>query len=142
MDPSGTAPSTTEPQALAPPTKTSLDIQPMPPGLRSDTTPPDPDTAVLTRPPVELAPPALAKIKEIVASSGITVAWALRLDASWSKDVCGPQHKMEFDAKQPRSDDHAFESGGIKLVVLKSIAVEIASTQAFTARFPAPAMLA
>jgi Fe-S cluster assembly iron-binding protein IscA len=59
------------------------------------------------------------RVKAIVASAGLIESWALRLEASWPEGVCGPQHQMRFDAAPPSSEDHAFESAGIKLVVLK-----------------------
>ena len=54
-----------------------------------------------------------------MASSGIGETWVLRLEASWSKKVCSPQHAMRFEIKPPSAEDHSFESGGMKLVVLK-----------------------
>ena len=77
------------------------------------------ETPAPTPPLVELTPAALAKVKEIVASAEIAEPWALRLEASWPKAVCSPQHAMRFEANLPSTEDHAFESGGIKLVVLE-----------------------
>jgi iron-sulfur cluster assembly protein len=88
--------------------------------VRTEEPPPGTETTrVPTLPVAELTPSALAKIKDVVASAGLVGAWSLRLEASWPKGVCSPQHKMRFDADPPSSEDHAFESGGIKIVVLK-----------------------
>ena len=62
---------------------------------------------------------AAAKIKEMVASAGLEKGWALRLEASRPKNVCSPQHAMRFEMEKPSADDHAFDSGGIRVVVLK-----------------------
>jgi Fe-S cluster assembly iron-binding protein IscA len=70
-------------------------------------------------PVVELTPPALVRVKEIVASAGITQTWALRLEASWSPKVCSPQHSMRFEVDAPKPGVHAFESGGIRVAVLE-----------------------
>jgi Fe-S cluster assembly iron-binding protein IscA len=86
---------------------------------RNEGSPPRTETPAPSRPLVELTPAALARVKAIVASAGLIESWALRLEASWPEGVCGPQHQMRFDAAPPSSEDHAFESAGIKLVVLK-----------------------
>ena len=80
-------------------------------------------------PIVELTPAALAHVKEVVASSGLGTAWVLRLEASWSPTICSPQHNMRFDVVQAKPEDLAFDSGGIKLVVLKRQAEMLRGTQ-------------
>ncbi len=81
-------------------------------------------------PPIaELTPAALAHVKEVVASSGLGTAWVLRLEASWSPTICSPQHNMGFDGDDGKADDLAFESGGIKLVVLKRQAEMLRGTK-------------
>ena len=58
--------------------------------VRTEEPPPQKETPVLTPPVVEFTAPAMAKVKEVVASAGISEAWALRLEASWPKRVCSP----------------------------------------------------
>jgi Fe-S cluster assembly iron-binding protein IscA len=72
-----------------------------------------------TKPFVELTPRAARKVKEIVESHGVTGTWALRLEASWQKGVCCPQHRLDLDTNLSSAEDHVFDSGGFKLVVLK-----------------------
>jgi Fe-S cluster assembly iron-binding protein IscA len=86
---------------------------------RTEKPPHKTETPVLTPPLVGLTPPALAKVKEVVASAGITEPWALRLEASWPVAVCSPQHALRFDSDPPSSEDHAFDSGGIRILVLE-----------------------
>ena len=61
----------------------------------------------------------IAQVKEVVASTGLGIAWVLRLEASWSPTICSPEHNMRFDVDHAKPEDLAFDSGGIKLVVLK-----------------------
>jgi Fe-S cluster assembly iron-binding protein IscA len=86
---------------------------------RTEKPPPETETEVLTPPVVELTPAALAKVKEVVASAGISEPWALRLEASWPKAVCSPQHNLRFDDNPPSSEDYGFETGGIRVRVLR-----------------------
>jgi Fe-S cluster assembly iron-binding protein IscA len=82
--------------------------------------PPDqPEAQESTPPAVSLTPRALGRIKEIVTSTEIGDGWSLRLQASWPKGVCSPQHAMQFDAGVPSPGDHGFASGGIRVVVLE-----------------------
>ena len=83
-------------------------------------------------PPIaELTPEALAQIKKVVASSGLGTAWALRLEASWAPKICGPQHDMRFDVDRAKPDELAFNSSGIKLVVLKRQAEMLRGTKVY-----------
>jgi Fe-S cluster assembly iron-binding protein IscA len=90
-----------------------------PNSARSDDPPPKKETPPPARPPVTLTPAARARIKEIVAKHKVPEPWTLRLEASWPEGICSPQHKMEFQVARPSSEDQAFESSGIKLVVHK-----------------------
>ena len=80
-------------------------------------------------PIVQLTPAALAQVKKVVASTGLGTAWVLRLEASWSPTICSPQHNMRFDVDHAKPEDLAFDSGGIKLVVLKRQAEMLRGTK-------------
>jgi Fe-S cluster assembly iron-binding protein IscA len=99
--------------------ESSLGGEPVPSPARGDDPPPKKETPAPARPPVTLTPAALARIKEIVAEARLPEPWALRLEASWPERICSPQHKLEFQVARPASEEHAFESSGIKLVVHK-----------------------
>jgi Fe-S cluster assembly iron-binding protein IscA len=88
----------------------------VPISVRIDEPPPRTETPAPARPLVELTPAASARIRAIVAKEGVPEPWALRLEASWP-EVCSPQHAMQFEVERPSSEDHAFESSGIKMVV-------------------------
>jgi Fe-S cluster assembly iron-binding protein IscA len=71
------------------------------------------------KPFVEVTPRAAKRVKEIVESQGITETWALRLQASWPKGVCSPQHKLDLETNLSSSSDTVFESGSMRVIVLK-----------------------
>ena len=84
---------------------------------RSEGPPPGIETPAPDRPLVVLTPAALAKVK--AAAEGLPGPWALRLEAYWPEGICSPQHRLQFVADPPSSEDEACESGGISIVVLK-----------------------
>ena len=98
---------------------TSREGAPVQASVRTEDPPPGTETRAPARPVAEFTPAATAKVEAIMASAGFNESRLLRLEASWPKGVCGPQHKMEFEEAPPSSQDHAFKSGGINVVVHK-----------------------
>lgn len=83
---------------------------------RSEEPPPRTEAPAPSRPLVVLTPAALAKVKAF--AEDLPRPWALRLEAYWPEGICGPQHRLQFVADPPSSEDRACESGGISIVVL------------------------
>jgi len=66
-----------------------------------------------------VTPRAAKRVREIVASAAIKGDWALRLQASWPKGICCPQHKLDIETNLSSPSDTRLESGGIRVIVLK-----------------------
>jgi iron-sulfur cluster assembly accessory protein len=69
-------------------------------------------------PPVAVTPKVVAALRQIVNGDPVTGTWYLRLRVL-PGGCCGYQHKLDLDTNMPSASDHAFASGGIKVVVLR-----------------------
>src|SRR5882724_7833437 len=74
--------------------QSSADATPKP--APTPTEPPAPQarpTEPPAKPLVEVTPRAAKSVREVIESQRISGTWALRLEASWPKGICSPQHK-------------------------------------------------
>lgn len=95
------------------------EVAPKQPPTQVEQQPPKAEPEVPSKPLVAVTPRAAKSIREVVESLDRTGTCALRLEAFWPNGICCPQHKLNLEITPPSSMDYAFESGGIKVVVLK-----------------------
>jgi len=79
---------------------------------------PERDQQPPERPLVEVTARAAETVTRIVKEQGIEGSWYFRVEASWPKGICSPQHRLDIETS-PSESDSTFESAGIKVVVLK-----------------------
>jgi Fe-S cluster assembly iron-binding protein IscA len=64
-------------------------------------------------------PAAVAKVTQVAAAKSLPKVWHVRLEAYWPKGVSSPRYSVELATNLDRARDYAFETSGIKIVVLK-----------------------
>jgi iron-sulfur cluster assembly accessory protein len=69
-------------------------------------------------PLVVVTPKAVESVSQIVKDQGVMGTWYLRVRLV-PGGCCGFLHKLDLDGATMSLDDYTFQSGGIKLVVLK-----------------------
>ncbi len=67
---------------------------------------------------VTVTPNAASTLHQIIKDKGVTGTWHLRLQVI-PGGCCGFRHKLDLDSGAPSASDYTFESGGIKVVILK-----------------------
>src|SRR5262245_45165209 len=87
-------------------------------GPRSAATANKSEPSVENQPVIAVTPKAVESITQILKEQGIAETWYLRVRVV-PGGCCGFMHKLDLDTEISPSTDHIFESGGIKVVILK-----------------------